>query len=308
MFEGILGIKKPIFGLDIGYKSLKIVQVKGQGRGTRLLSAAEIEIPQNALNKDGIREKDKLAKLIIEAGKIAKPHSVSARIVSSALPESLVFTKMIDLPKMSIAEINKNIPHQATEFFPMPVEETYMDWQIVGTNTTNNMIEVIVVAAPRVLVDALAETIKMAGLELVGLESKPISVSRAIIDPNDLGTYLILDIGAKATGLTCYDEKTIKLTSTAAVGGDEIQQDFSEALKALTSEIVHLIKYYQNRLGQAKVFNKIILAGGGANIEKVPETLESLIRIKTEIGIPKIKLKTYNPIFTTALGLAMKEI
>jgi len=308
MFEGILGIKKPTFGLDIGYQTLKVVQIKGRGNGAHLVGAAEVAISPGVLTKEGVRDKQKVAAVIREAMKIAKPHALSARIVSSALPESLVFTKSLSLPKMSSQEINKNIPYQATEFFPIPAEETYMDWQIVGTNPTNNTIEVLVVAAPKVLVGSLYETVKLAGLELLGLETKPGAVTRALVAQNDPGPYLVIDIGAKTSGLTCYDRETIRLTSTAAIGGDEIQKDPNESLKLLSSEAIHLIKYYQNRIGQAQIFKKIILAGGGANISEVTSTLENLTKIKTEIGMPQIKLKTYDPRFATAMGLAMKEI
>ena len=308
MFEGILGIRKPTFGLDIGYQTLKVVQIKGKGRGAHLLGAAEVAIPANILNKDGIKEKQKLAQIIAHAMKAAKPHSISARIVSSALPESLVFTKSLDVPKMSAEELNKNIPYQATEFFPIPPQETYMDWQIVGAHQANNTLEVLVVAAPKALVDSLIETVSLAGLELMGLETKPSSVTRAVVLENDPGPYLVLDIGAKSSGLTCYDLGTIKLTSTAGVGGDDLQKEFNESCKVLASEIIHLIKYYQNRIGQAQVFKEVILAGGGANIAKFTASLEGLTKIKTIVGQPLVKLQNYDPKFATAIGLAMKEI
>lgn len=308
MFESILGIKKSTFGLDIGYKTLKVVQVKGENQNAELVSCGEVEIPQNVLTREGIKEKQKLAGKIIEAIKTAKPHPVSARIVSTTLPESLVFTKTIDLPQMTLKELNKNIPHQATNFFPIPIEEIYLDWQIVGQDVSKKHFEIIVVAAPKILVDSIVEVVKMAGLELGGLETKPISVTRALIRNSDPGAYLILDIGAKTTGLTCYDKKTIKLTSTVAVGGDEMAKNFDLALKTLGSEITHLIKYYQNRMGETKVFQKILLAGGGANVPRTAETLESLVKIKTEVGMPLIRLKSYNPIYTSGLGSAMKEI
>lgn len=308
MFEGILGIKKPTFGLDIGFNTLKVAQVKGTGKNTTLQSASVVEIPQNSLTKDGIKDKQKLAQIIITAIKSAKPKNVSTNLVTSALPESLVFTKTIDLPNMTQKEVDKNVPYQAGEFFPIPPEETYMDWQIIGQNKNNNTIEVIVVAAPKKAVNSLAETIKFAGLELVGLETKPISVARALITPEDLNSYLIVDIGARTSSLICYDTKTVKLTSTCAVGGAEITQDISESLKMLASEIVHLIKYYQNRTGQVKVFKGILLAGGGANINKVSESLESLVKIKTNIALPQVRLSNYDPKFATALGLAMKDI
>lgn len=308
MYESVLGFKKPTVGLDIGFKTLKVMQLRGDGPGATLLGVSEIGIPPKSLNKDGIKEKQKIAQALLEAMRNARPHAISARIVSSALPESLVFTKSVDLPQMTLAEINKNIPYQASEFFPVPPNETYMDWQVVGSLPGTNTVDVLVVAAPKVIIDSFAETIKMAGLELSSLETKPTAVARALILPKDPGPYLILDIGAKTSSLNCYDQGTIKLTSTISIGGDDLTTDFQTNLKSIATEVTHFIKYYQNRIGQATIFHKMILAGGGANTQDINKALESATRIKTEIGWPVIKTKTYNPKFATVIGLAMKRM
>ena len=224
------------------------------------------------------------------------------------MPESLVFTKSVDVPSLKQEEINKNIPYQASEFFPIPPNEMYMDWQIVGQLPGKNLVDVLVVAAPKKIVDSFAKTIRLAGLELSSLETKPLSVTRALILPNDPGPYLILDIGAKTSSLVCYDQGTVKLTSTVSCGGDDLVKDFQPNLDNLASEIIHLVKYYQNRIGQATIFKKTILAGGGANTPNILQSLEQSTKIKTEITWPTIKTKAYNPKFASAVGLAMKKI
>lgn len=307
MFEGVLGIKKATFGLDIGHATMKMVQVKGVGPAARLAGAVEVAVPEESITKDGIKEKKKLAKIIKAAVKEAQPSPINAKIVSSALPESLVFTKLIDLPKMTDKELAKNIPYQATEFFPLPVEETYMDWQVVGT-LPNNSIEVLVVAAPRVLVNDLIETVKLAGFELMGLETKPIALIRALVRNHEPGPIILIDIGATNTALICFDQGTLKLTSTLTFGGDQIKLEPAETIKNLSAEVMHLIKYYQNRLGQVQVFKKIVLAGGGANIHQVTIVLQQLLKIKTEVGDPLIRLKNYDPKYAASIGLALKEI
>jgi type IV pilus assembly protein PilM len=308
MHEGVLGLKKPIFGLDIGYQTLKVMQLKGEKPGAKLLSVAEIPISPKTLTKEGIKDKNKVVEAIHRAMQAAKPHSISTRIVSTALPESLVFTKSIDLPKMSEEEINKNIPYQAGEFFPIPPAEMYIDWQIVGLLPNNNQVDVLVVAAPKIIVDSIAEVMKMANLELSSLETKPVADVRALISPNDSGPYLLLDIGAQTSSIICFDQGTIKLTSTISAGGDDLTANFQPNVNNLASEIIHLVKYYQNRIGQATIFKKIILAGGGANIPHTAEGLEKATRIKTGVGWPIITTKTYNPKFATVIGLAIKKI
>ncbi|MEK7142688.1 MAG: pilus assembly protein PilM [Patescibacteria group bacterium] len=308
MYESVLGLKKPIFGLDIGFHTLKVIQLKGEGAGSKLFGVSEVPIEPKTLSKEGIRDKKKIAEAILSALKIAKPHPINARIVSSALPESLVFTKSIGIPSMTPQEINKNIPYQASEFFPIPPQEMYIDWQIVGRLPGQNLVDVLVVAAPKKIVDSLAETIQMAGLELSNLETKPVAVVRALIPTFDQGPYLLVDIGAKTSGIICYDQGTIKMTSTISIGGDDLGKELEPNLKGLNSEILHLIKYYQNRIGQATIFKKIILAGGGANIPELVNLIEKQTKIKTEIGWPQIQIKTYNSKFAAAIGLAMKKI
>ena len=308
MYESIMGLKKPILGLDIGYKTLKVMQLSSDKPGASVSGVAEVEIGPKSLSKEGIKDKQKIADAIRLALKNAKPHPISARIVSSALPESLVFTKSIDLPSMNPAEISKNISYQANEFFPIPQSDTYMDWQIVGNLANSNTIDVLVVAAPKIIIDSFSEVIKIAGLELSSLETKPTSVARALISPKDAGPYVLLDIGAKTSSIVCYDQWTIKLTSTISVGGDDLVANFEANTKNIATEIIRFIKYYQNRIGHATIFHKIILAGGGANTANIAKALETATRIKSDIGWPIIKTKTYNPKYATVIGLALKRI
>ncbi len=61
MYEGPLGLKKPIFGLDIGYQTLKVMQLRGEGPGAKVLSVAETPIPAKSLSKEGVKDKEKIA-------------------------------------------------------------------------------------------------------------------------------------------------------------------------------------------------------------------------------------------------------
>jgi cell division ATPase FtsA len=81
----------------------------------------------------------------------------------------------------------------------------------------------------------------MANLELSSLETKPVADARALVTQNDSGPYLILDVGAKTSSLTCYDQGTIKLTSTVSVGGDDLVADFQPNLKNIATEIIKIV-------------------------------------------------------------------
>jgi len=307
MFEGILGIKKSIFGLDIGLKTMKLVQIRGSGPGAYLVGAIEVTVPEHCITKEGVKNKAELAKVIHEATQKAKPHKITAGLVASALPESLVFTKSLTVPKMTDEELAKNIPFQATEFFPISPDETYMDWQAVD-HLPNGSMEILVVAAPKILVNDLIDTTDKAGFELMGLETKPIAITRALVPAKTMAPVLVIDIGAESSAITCFAEGSIKLTSTVTLGGNKIAEDIPEGARIMATEAGHLIKYYQNRLSAVQIFKKIYLGGGGANIKGLAGLIEDATKIQTEVAEPCIKVSHYDPKFAVAIGLALKEI
>ncbi|MEI6040085.1 MAG: pilus assembly protein PilM [Candidatus Berkelbacteria bacterium] len=299
-------LSQPILGLDIGQKTMKIVQIQGSGRNTQIVGAAEIEIPINAITKDGVKDKEKIAEILKQT--VSNPkNNFTTKYISSALPESLVFTETILVNKVSNKELAKNISLEASKFCPIPAGETYLDWQITN-DAPNNMLEVLVVAAPKILVDSLVETIELAGLEPIGLETKPLAYCRALLSTKEKGPLIIVDIGAQGTNLTCFDTGVIKYTSIVTIGGDRITEYMTTGSQALIDEINHLMKYYENKTGKLQIFKKIILTGGGANIPELRGIIENDTRIQTVTGTPQFKIKNFDPKFSVALGLAMKEI
>jgi type IV pilus assembly protein PilM len=308
MFENFFGSHKTTFGLDIGYKTLKVAQIKRGSRSMKIVGYNEVPLIEGALQKNGVKDKNKVAKTIRDACALAKPHRITAQAVTSALPESLVFTKIISLPAIKPTEVDKVIPHEASDFFPLPQKDIYMDWQLIGSNA-KNQVEVLVIAAPRSLVDAYVEMIRIAGRELVYLETKPAALTRALIDPDSKDIYLILDIGAKSSGVTILEAGMIKLTTTIGVGGDQIAADFAKNMLTVGESIAKLIKYYEGRKAKIPKIKMIKLSGGGANIAGISSYLTKMLKVSTEVGVPFLgaKLSGYDPKYATVIGLAMRK-
>jgi type IV pilus assembly protein PilM len=294
-------IQPASFGLDIGLRSMKVVQITDDGQ-TRL---AKITIAENSFSREGIKDKKTIAALIRAGLDHANPGPIKTKFVHSALPESLIFSKFLNAPENIDTEIDEFITKETIKSFPMPASEIYIDWQYTDKIVEGSP-EIVVVAAPKIVVDDLVETIKMAGLELLSVETKPIAICRALINKKDQSPQIIMDIGARTTTINCIDNGSLSLTSLVHVGGDDLTVNLPESVKALYAEIKHTTAYYQNKLLKAKIFRKIVLAGGGANILGIAEELEKITRTQVIIGQPRAKIKVYNPEFAVAIGLAQK--
>jgi len=340
--------KSTVFGLDIGFGSVKVVQLKKSGKDISIVGFASEPIAEKSLQKTKILEKNKIQEALKKAVKSAKPHAITTKAVCAALPEHLVFTKVIELPKIKENALAKTIPYEAGEFMPISLEETYLDWQILGDNPDKSKIEVLVVAAPKTLVDDYIDLVKQADLQLFALETKPISAVRAIAK-NEKEGLAILDIGAEASGIAIVDQGIIRLTGTVTVGANMVdkalqtnlnlkpedaskikyesglsfktetktKEIIQQALAPITDELAHTIKYYQSRIKAEGKIAKIKLCGGGAAIQGIADYFSRQTGIHTEIGNPlvhlsksseKILSKTDALPYTTAIGLALREL
>ena len=290
-------------GLDIGLRSLKIVQIENDSS----ILSVKIDIPENSFSHEGVKDKIGLAKLIRAGLDHAYPRPIKAKFAFSALPESLVFSKFVNIPVDTSKEIDQFAIDQANKSFPISSNEIHLDWQFTGKEDGQET-EIIIVATPKNIVNDLIETAAMAGLEILGIETKPIAICRTFFDKKYKDALIIIDIGAQKTTISCVETGLLRLVSSVSIGGDDMLKDINKSAEILNTEIDRTLSYYQNKISSAKIFRKIILAGGGANIHGIAEAVEKATKTRTIIGSPTLKMKNYNPEFAVAIGLAQNTI
>src|SRR3990172_12161387 len=247
-----------VFGLDIGHETLKVAVVSGHGGRADIMSLAEIPIPKDAKTQKGIKDKDIVAAKIKEAKDQAKPKRIGLTSCVSALPESLVFTKVIELPKMTDAEVAKAMPFQISHAFPLSSEEAYFDWAMLGAGPKPNTLEALVVAAPKSLVEDFVYVVEKSGSELVALETKPAALTRLFTKQGMKGGMIIVDIGAVVTGVDIIVDGNLRLTATVEVGAEQLKADLA-TLSTIGAEVKNLVKYYVNRLQEKTEFSTVSL-------------------------------------------------
>lgn len=312
-----------IFGLDIGFETLKLVELK-KNKSTSLVGFAEVPLTERILEKDHFKNKAQTANLIKEACRKAKPGPIKASKIVSALPESFVFSKTIQMPKMTKEEYTKAVPSEASQYLPMPVEEVYIDFQILIVHPDEPLVDLLIVASPKKLVDDYVEMTKMAGFELLALETKPIAVGRAVSKIAPLESCAIVEIGTEISRISIWD-KTVRLINSVNTGKNHISESMGEELSGtkelkednisavsvisnITDEVMNAIKYHQNRDYKPRPITKILLCGSGANIKGIDKIFESEIKIKSEIIKPKIDNKiSLGTEFITSYGLALRS-
>lgn len=306
-----------VFGLDVGFETLKVVELRN-GVTPSLFGASDFPLPERILEKDGFKNKEVAARIIKEACQKGSPNKITATKIVSALPETFVFSKTIQIPKMTPEEYAEAVPTEVAEFLPIPLDDVYLDYQQLVVHPDESIVDLMVVATPKRLVNEFVEVAKLAGYELIALETKPIAVGRALIAANKNQGQMIVEVGTEISRISIWDGNKIRLSTTVGVGKNQIIPAVTtiqannplreEFLLPLIEEITATNRYHQNRDYQAKPIEQILLCGSGAVVKEIATFIEEKTKIKTII--PALRLQGKNqlgPEFTTAYGLALRN-
>jgi len=342
---------KPLFGMDLGHGSLKVMQI-AEPSGTTLGSHAPRVIGYGFATFDKSAQQDGVIvkpEIIAEAAhdlfKNRLIGDITTRRVAIAIPGYRTFTRSLQLPSLKPNEIKQAVELEAEQYISMPLEELYLDYDIV--KQTADSTDLFVVAVPRTIVDSYLELSQLLGLEAVLIEPTLSSSGRlfTIDDRSDVATFII-DFGSLSSDISIFDKHVIvtgtvqgggvnftesikqKLGVTLAEAGliktryglgaskkqAEIKQALEPTLNQIVKEIRRMMRYYEERYGSERPVNQVITIGGGANMPGLTEYLTEALRIPVRHTNPWHYLNykglqppsaADKPMYSTAVGLSL---
>src|SRR3989338_5524664 len=167
------------FGLDIGTSTTKLIQLNKNGDKFDLIAHGIISSPPRALASEAIEDQDELSEVLKRLVDEARP---TTKNVVTALPESQIFTRVIDMPLLSESELTSALKWEAEQYVPLPLSEVQLDWQILDTLSDekgkDSKMEILLVAAPKILVEKYIKIFSLADLEAVSIETEQIALNR----------------------------------------------------------------------------------------------------------------------------------
>lgn len=305
--------KGSVIGIDIGGHSAKLAQVRRASKGVEVLVYGHVNFVPESIVEGVVVDPETLAKSLKPLLTESVKSKVGSHKVATALPVSKVFTRILRLPPMEKSDLEEAVRLESEQSIPVPQTDLYMDHEIIGTSKTAKgevHTDVLLVAAPRAIVDSYVSLFSLLGLEIAAIEIGLMSIARTLVATQRLdGPSIIIDCGAESADLAIFD-KVIRLTGTVKVGGDHITaalvkglgitteqaneikykfgvgpsglqakvlETITPLLKTLTGEITKAIKYYTDR-NPDRLVNNVILTGGGASMPGLAEYLASNLK------------------------------
>jgi type IV pilus assembly protein PilM len=313
MFNLIGNKKLNPFGLDISERTIKVVQLTKQ-KGNYFPSAlSRVDIPSNLINNHVITNEEKLAALVSKA--VSSARHLTSNYVVVNVPEAKSFVRIVTMPKMDVSEVDNALPWELEQDIPVPIEQVYMDWQIV--EETEDKMKVLAVAAPRDYIDSMITVLKMAKLKPIAFELESKSTARAAIGVEDKDqSILLVDMSSTATSFAVVSKEVLEYTSSIPTGGNAITEGIAQALSIqpkeaekiklenglladskkgnvrqniipildnIIDEVRNVIKYYEDHSLFKQPITKVILCGGGAKLHGI----EDYVTARLNVGVGK---------------------
>jgi len=335
-------------GLDIGSKTIKIVELKKEGNSFKLSGSGIIGF--KGIPPDRFKEEKELGDLALVIKKLHKEARISSKNVTIALPEEKVFTRIIKFPLLTDQEIASAIKWEAEQYIPIPISEAIIQHQIISRNEkgVGSGVKVLLVAVSRNLVEIYVKLLQSAGLNTIKAETELLALSR-VLAPKDR-VSLIIDFGASSTDIAICNKGILSFSRSIPTAGNAFTRAVAQNLnitsqqaeeykkayglsssqlegkikgaldpivRLVSDEIKKAIFYYQTE-EKGETPSAVILSGGSSGLPEAVSYLSKALGLVIVVGNPFSRVSLtpevskvvapYAPLYSIAVGLAMADI
>jgi len=316
LLYNLLGKKPQGFGLEIEDQSIKAFMFGKKRKKLKVLSCGMKSMKKGIVQNGQVLDASALASEIRELLETTKPYPIKSRMVVFSIPENKSFIRTITIPKLEKKEAGEAIKWETEANIPISVDKAYLDWQIIEEQGKNQ--EVLVVAVPKEVIEKYSEAVKLAGLEILAIETDIIATIRSLTREKNVleKPVAIADLGRNVVGLAISKNQVPYFTSSLPIGGDtftdalqkglgvgykkaeelklkyglgKMREDdmlykiYNPIIENLISEIEKSISFYEDSINPKEKVEKLILSGGGSLLRGLVNYLS--LRMKKEVFV-----------------------
>ena len=231
------GSAKVAVGLDVGTDHVRVAQVKQSGSGYVLTAYGRGDVPMGAVAEGEIVDVAAVSSAIKDVWRRA---GIRSKIVCTGVSNQRVIVRLIDLPFMERAELQSAIQYQAQDYIPMAVEDSILDFQIIGdymTPSDEHMMEVLLVAAHREMIANTVSAVEGANLKLAKIDVSSFATVRALMAgdlsvlPEDDGSAAaVIHMSSSLTNIAVVERGVPRFNRISSLAGNTFTQAIATML------------------------------------------------------------------------------
>ncbi|MBU0673058.1 MAG: pilus assembly protein PilM [Proteobacteria bacterium] len=317
------GKQKLAVGLDIGSHAIKVCQLESAGDGYKLVSLGSATLPADAVEDGVLNDAEAVGKVL---GTLIKNLGLSKKRVAISISGYSVIVKKINLAVMEEEELASHIQAEAEQYIPFDIDEVYLDYQDLHTNTDDDdRTDIMLVAAKKDVVDGYLTMLTAAGLKTVVVDVDAFALENAYgynFGGEDENVALV-DIGASKMNINIVAKGTSVLARDVVLGSrllteqiqghfdisfeeaedlktgkqapadkkEDLEEIFVNTCTQWVTEVKRALDFYYSNYPDETI-NRVVLSGGGAKVKGLAKLFTEETGIKSEIFNPFARATT----------------
>lgn len=205
------------FALDIGTNAVRVVQLTSTGADSWSLDHyGYVPVDEKTSASTSSESQHRLSEIIMTA---IGQSGIKSKNVAIGLPSNKTFTTVVDVPNMGEAELKSTIKYQIDQYIPMAVDETKVDWALLGQSLHDpKQLEVLLASTAIAYAEERLEFVESLGLNVIAAEPDPIAMIRSLLPHGVKDARLIIDVGEQSTDLAITFGDAPRLVRTIPMG------------------------------------------------------------------------------------------
>ena len=324
-----------LVAFDIGEAQAKLVWYSGTTRK----KAVAVEMPDGLVSGGMIVSMDAMADFL---RRTARENGIPRAAAAVVLPAPLVFTRTVDVPPMTDAQLSYNLPYEFKDYLTQEKSQYYFDYAlqefIRGEEENGDRMRLFACATLKKTIEDYRAMFRRAGFRLKSAMPEQaayaaLSAAQTGADEDtclvDIGytairmhilrggkilAYRTMELGLADLVRSIADRRSVDVHLAAAYMNSDFEGVMSEPesldlYHRMAVEIMKAVNFY-NYNNREQTLQKIFLCGGGAAIARIPAAIREVtnLQIVPVTGLIPDSQQMQTPwLFVKAVGCALQN-
>ena len=262
------GRSNSAIALDIGSSFIKVLELEESKGKWSLTNFGMKKLPPEAIVDGALMNSNIIVDSIRE---LVTSNKIRTKDVVASVSGHSVIIKKINLPVMTLDELEENIQWEAEQYIPFDINDVNIDVQILDpAGDDAGQMEVMLVAAKKDMINDYTAIVQEAGLNPVVMDVDSFAVENAFelnYEPSPDETVVLVNIGAALININVLRGGVTAFTRDITLGGNQYTEEIQKQLNVSYEEAEAL-----------KIGGDIVRDAQAV----VPEEVEGIIRMVSE--------------------------
>lgn len=325
---GFLNRKALPIGLDLGYSSLKMAQLRVAEQDTLELSAAGAAEVPFAKRAD---LKSRISFFGSAISHVLKTNAFKSRQCILSVPACHTFLHHVKTPRLSDQELTKILPMELQGKMPFPSDDAMIRHIVAGDiyGDGEGKQEVIIAAVSNQILEQYLDMAYGAGLDVVGVNVECCAVAECFArlfrrEEDGDQTVMFIDMGASSTQVILTNGNRMVFARNISYGEQQIDKAVADGMaiplelahtlrwdlqksqanpaaveelyryvdgqvETLANEVTQCLRYYESVF--RKSVERTVFVGGQAYDKRLCQQLAQRLNLPAQIGDPLARVK-----------------